>query len=140
MSRPKGPLLFSGVQLIAIVVLTLVVFLIVDFGRRTTAGYYVSQAEKDLRTEIDTEISLRQDLEARRDYVTSDEFVEKWAREHAHMVRPGDQPMILVTPQVVNIPLPEALPTGAASLSPEPAWHDWWRLFFETTPGTLRPR
>jgi cell division protein FtsB len=140
MSRSKGPVLFSGVQLIAILVLTLVVFLIVDLGRRTTAGYYVSQAEKDLQAEIDAEKSLQQDLRARRDYVTSDEFVEKWAREQAHMVRPGDQPMILVTPQMVGMPLPEALPTDAASLSLEPAWHDWWRLFFETTPGTLKAR
>jgi cell division protein FtsB len=137
MKSSKNPPLISGTQFVAIVVLTMAVFLIVDFGRRATAGYYVSQAEKQLQTEIAAELELQGQLKARRDYVMSDEYVEKWAREHAHMVRPGDQPLILVTPrapQSIPVSRPEGNP---APVTPAPAWHQWWHLFLDTKPGTL---
>jgi len=139
MTPPKNPRLLLGMQFVGIVVLTIAVFFIVDFGRRTTAGYYVSQAEKDLEAEIQVEFSLRKELEERRDYIRSDEHVEEWAREEAHMIRPGDQSMILITseaPQkVLNVP---QLPDSPATPSPVPHWHRWWRLFFDTEPGRFR--
>jgi len=141
MIRPKVPPLISGTQFAAIVVLTIAISLIIDFGRRTTAGYYVSQAEKRLEAEIATELALKKRLEERLEYVKTDAFVERWAREVAHMVRVGDRPLILVTsrgahtqPDVVQS---EHVVGAAASV---PNWHAWWRLFLDTEPGTLRPR
>jgi hypothetical protein len=137
MKNLKNPPLISGTQFVAIVVLTMAVFLIVDFGRRATAGYSVSQAEKQLKAEIEAELELQRQLKARRDYVMSDEYVEKWAREHAHMVHPGDQPLILVTP---GAPQPRPIDRSAGSQAPPtpvPAWHQWWYLFFDTRPGAL---
>jgi cell division protein FtsB len=130
-TQPKSLPLISGTQFVAIVVLTIAIFLIVDFGRRTTAGYYVSQAEQRLLEEIQAELDRRQELTARRDYVASDTYVEEWAREQAHMIRPGDQPFILVTPQspqarVDLVQLVEPPP----SLEPLPNWYHWWLLFF----------
>ena len=141
MIRPKIPPLISGTQFAAIVVLTLAISLIIDFGRRTTAGYDVSQAEKRLEAEIATELALKKKLEERLDYVKTDAFVERWAREVAHMVRVGDRPLILVTSRG-----PHAQPDLVQSenvvgvAAPVPNWHAWWRLFLETEPGTLRPR
>lgn len=141
MIRPKKTPLISGSQFAAIVVLTIVLFLIVDFGRRTTAGYYVSQTEKRLEAEIAVLLEQQEALEKWRDYVQTDAYVEQWAREQAHMVRPGDRRLIVVTPpasstgQLAAAPLPEAV---AVELAPN--WHGWWRLFWDTEPGTLRRR
>jgi cell division protein FtsB len=134
MSRPKSPPLVSGTQFLAIVVLTISIFLIVDLGRRATASYHVTQAEKRLHQEISEALQRQEDLRARRDYVASDAYVEEWARGQAHMIHPGDKPMILVTPQVQH---PQALQAGsAAEPEPEhtPSWYQWWLLFFDRLP------
>lgn len=139
MTRPKSPSLISGAQFIAIVVLTITLFLIVDFGRRATTGYYVAQAEETLKAQIQVELTRQAQLKANRDYVTSDEYVEKWAREEAHMVHPGDRPLVVVTTEAWP-----SLPDGSEPVSlvapptPAPPWHAWWRLFLDTQPGTLR--
>ena len=141
MIRPKSsPPLLSVTQFIAIVALTVVLLTIVDLGRRATAGYYVAQAEKRLQAEVQVELTRNAELKARRDYVMSDEYVEKWAREHAHMIRPGDRPVILVTPQS-----PTARSSGPHSAgitvtpTPVPNWYLWWRLFFDAPfPPTAR--
>jgi hypothetical protein len=141
MIRSKDPPLISGTQFAAIVVLTIALFLIIDLGRRTTAGYYVSQAEKRLMAEIQAELELRQRLIERRDHVKTDAYVEEWARQQARMVRPGDRPLIVLTPVV---PSGEPGPLQPVSVEsppgPVPNWHRWWRLFFNTEPGTLRSR
>ena len=138
MIRPKEPPLISGTQFVAIVVLTIAIFLIIDFGRRTTTGYYIAQAEEHLKAEIEVELTLQAQLKERRDYVLSPEYVEKWAREQAHMVRHGDQPLILITP-----PAPQAQadapqqPDTPAVAAQVPNWYHWWQLFFDTEPGTM---
>jgi len=132
--QPKKPSLISGTQFVAIVVLTIAIFLIVDFGRRTTAGYYASQTEQRLLSEIEAELTRRAELTARRDYILTDEYVEEWAREQAHMIRPGDQPLFLITPEspdarVELIQSTEPIP----SAEPLPNWYQWWLLFFGGT-------
>ena len=141
MIRSKDPPLISGAQFAAIVVLTITLFLIIDLGRRTTVGYYVSQAEKDLQADIRAELALKQKLMERLEYVKTDAFVEQWAREQARMVRPGDRPLILVAPAVPPGETSGVQPPNAAGTTgPEPNWHHWWRLFFNSEPGTLRAR
>jgi cell division protein FtsB len=129
--QPKKLRLISGTQFVAIVVLTIAIFLIVDFGRRTTAGYYVSQAEQRLVDQIQAELERRQKLMERRDYVASDAYVEEWAREQAHMIRSGDQPFILVTPASPQsrVDLLQSV-EPPPSAEPYPNWYCWWLLFF----------
>jgi len=139
--RSKDPPLISGTQFAAIVVLTIALFLIIDLGRRTTAGYYVSQAETQLKEDIQVELALKQKLIERLEYVKTDAFVEQWAREQAHMVRPGDRPLLLITPAAPSAE-PGVAPSSnvVGSTQPVPNWHHWWRLFVNSEPGTLRPR
>ncbi|MBN1581536.1 MAG: septum formation initiator family protein [Anaerolineae bacterium] len=136
MIRSKNTPLIDGTQFIGIVVMTIAILLVVDFGRRATTGYYVAQAEEQLKGEIAIELTRQAQLKERLDYVQSDEYVEEWAREKAHMIRPGDQPLILVAseaPIVLANATERTPPTGTPP--PEPAWHRWWRLFFDTEPG-----
>jgi cell division protein FtsB len=134
MSRPKNPPLVSGAQFLAIVVLTISIFLIVDLGRRATAGYHVTQAGKRLRQEIDAALVRQEELRARRDHVASDSYVEEWARQEGHMIHPGDKPLILVTPQTRRPPAPQAAPVDESAAERTPNWVEWWLLFFDSTP------
>lgn len=134
MSRPKNPPLVSGAHFLAIVVLTISIFLIIDFGRRATAGYHVSQAEKRLREEIDALLEQQEELRARRDYVASDDYVEEWARQEGHMIHPGDKPLIVVTPQARGLAAPQAAPVDEPATEHTPNWAYWWLLFFDEMP------
>ena len=134
MSRPKNPPLVSGAQFLAIVVLTLSILLIVDLGRRATAGYHVTQAEKRLRQEIDAALERQKELRARRDHVASDSYVEEWARQEGHMIRPGDKPLIMVTPPTQQPPAPQAAPVDEPTTERTPNWAQWWLLFFDEMP------
>jgi cell division protein FtsB len=138
MIRPKKRPLISSTQFAAIVVLTIALFLVIDFGRRTTAGYYVSQTEKRLEAEIETLLAQQAALKARREYVQTDAYVEQWAREQAHMVRPGDRWLIVITPPPSAAQAADSQPASIAAPEPVPNWHHWWLLFFDTEPGTLR--
>jgi hypothetical protein len=140
MIHSEQPPLISGTQFLAIVVMTMAIFLVVDFGRRATTGYQVAQNEKRLQAEIQAELTRRAQLEARRDEVLSDAFVERWAREEAHMARPGDRRLVVLTPAARGAPRPgELSPPGLQEASPAvPNWYHWWRLFFDQEPGVLR--
>jgi hypothetical protein len=135
MIQPKNQPLISGTQFIAIVVLTIAIFLVVDFSRRTTASYYAAQAEQRLEQQIQAELERQAKLKARRDYAASDQFVEEWAREN-HMIRPGDQPMIIITPASPQAQI-EILQTAPQDSSPQsvPNWYRWWLLFFGDEAG-----
>jgi hypothetical protein len=136
MIRSKNTPLIDGTQFIGIVVMTIAILLVVDFGRRATTGYYITQAEEQLKAEIAIEVTRQAQLQAHLDYVMSDEYVEEWAREKAHMIRPGDQPLILVAGETPLVLSSAVEPSPLASTPrPEPAWHQWWRLFFDTKPG-----
>lgn len=138
MLQPKRPPLISSAKFIGIAIMTVVIFLIVDLGRRATTGYYVSQAEKKLRAEIATEQTRQTELKLYRDQVQSDEFVEQWARQDAHWIVPGDRPLILVPQPETTTPATPATAEQAADAptpTPTPAWHAWWRLFLDSEPG-----
>jgi cell division protein FtsB len=136
MSQPKNPPLISGTQFVAIVALTVAIILIIDFGRRATAGYYVTQAEKRLEAEIAALEKEQEELKARLEEIETDEFVEKWAREEALLAHPGDQPLILVVDAAVRAPT-ETVRGSSAAATQDPNWHEWWNLFFEGKPDML---
>jgi cell division protein FtsB len=130
MKKAKNQPLITGTQFVAIVILTISIFLIIDLGRRATAQYHVSQAERRLTLEIDDTLAQQTRLEARRDYVASDAYVEEWAREQAHMIRPGDQPVILVTTEAPRTAPRVSAPQAPPAAEEVPNWYYWWELFF----------
>jgi cell division protein FtsB len=138
MNRPKDPPLISGTQFMAIIVLTIAIFMIIDFGRRTTTAYYVSQAEEQLEADIQAELAKREKLLKRRDEVSKDEYVEQWAREEAHWVRSGDRPFILVESSASQGQGSAEQPAPSEAASPNvPNWYHWWKLFFDMEPWKL---
>ncbi len=101
-------------------------------------NFRVQKSNLVLEMEIQAELTRQTELEKRRDYVMNDEYVEKWAREQAHMVLPGDQPLVIITREAPLAPADPSLPTSSApEAAPVPNWHYWWRLFFDTEPGKL---
>lgn len=118
-------------QFVAIIALSISIFLIVDFGRRAAANYRVQREAERLSQEVQIARQQQADLLARRSYVASDLYVEEVARGELKWASPGETVLAVM-------PTPEAAPSSAVPNSPDvspasiiqtPA-QAWWHLFF----------
>ncbi|MFQ5614699.1 MAG: septum formation initiator family protein [Anaerolineae bacterium] len=119
----------------AIIVLTIVVLLIIDFGRRAAASYRIRQEEERVLVQLAEAEAHRATLEARRGYVTSDEYVAEVARQQLKWSLPGETVVvILATPQA---PAGAAPAQVASSFSgpPKTPVEAWWRVLFGASPS-----
>jgi cell division protein FtsB len=134
MSKTKRQRTVPFTQIVTIVVATMAISMIVDFGRKATANYRVRNEEIRLEQEIAVERAKHEALLARREYVQTDEYVEHVAREELKWVRPGE---IVVVPIPLNrepLPTPETAPAPTELLQGESHWQEWWTLFFDRPP------
>ncbi len=69
------------------------------------------------------------------DYLHSDQYIEKAAREHLGLVRPGDVAVIIASPNDNKDQMPVPAPTPTPSPTPVPQrqdvpnWQKWLSLF-----------
>jgi cell division protein FtsB len=134
LKRKRGPQ-FPLSQFIAIIVITISVFLVVDFARRTATTFRIKNEAARLEQEIAVVRSRRETLEARLNYVQSDAYVEELARTQLKWARPGETVVVVMaTPQPVVTPPPAGDATPAEVVAPGAPWQAWWRLFFKAPP------
>ena len=123
---------FPLTQFIAIVVISISVFLAVDFARRTAAIYRIKNEAVRLEEEVASVRAQGQALEARLQYVQSDAYVEEIARTQLNWALPSETAVVVMaTPEAVTAPSPGArdVETGPPPL--EEPWQAWWILFFD---------
>ena len=134
MSKAKRHRTVPFAQIITIVVATMAISMIVDFGRKATANYRIRNEELRLEQEIAAERAKHEALLAHREYVQTDEYVEHVAREELKLVRPGE---IVIVPVPLNrkpLPTPHTSPAPGKLLRRESHWQEWWVLFFDRPP------
>ncbi len=130
MSKAKRHRTVSFTQIITIVVATMAISMIVDFGRKATAGYRIRREELRLEQEIAAEKARHEALLARKRYVQTDEYIEYVAREELKWVRPGETVVVPIPLNRKPLPTPEALSAPPQAES-ESHWQEWWALFFD---------
>lgn len=130
-SGPKAPL----AQFIAIIALTISIFLIVDFGRRAAANYRVQREADRLSQEVELARQHQADLLARRSYVASDLYVEEVARQELKWASPGETVLVIMpTPEAVTSIAAEATAATTHPIVQTPI-QAWLHLFFGPSPG-----
>ncbi len=134
MKKKRGPQ-FPLSQFIAIVVITISFFLVVDFARRTASIYRIKSEAIRLEEEVAAVRAQRQDLQGRLNYVQSDAYVEEIARTQLKWARPGETAvMVLATPQATPTPPLDEDYVVADMPVPEEPWQAWWIRFFDIPP------
>ncbi len=125
MTRKKQKGLISWGRILAIVVVTIVVFLIVDFGRRAWDNYRLSQEVAALEKDVAAMRAENEALQERLEYVGGEAYTEEAAREKLHWVQPGDTAVIVLGAEEES---PEATPAPQE----QPAKSNWqkWRDLF----------
>jgi cell division protein FtsB len=128
--KKRKPIELPIAQFVAIIVLTLSVFLIIDFGRRAATGYRYNREKVRLQAQLNRAQQTQLQLLAQLDYIKTDAYVEQVARNELKWSRPGET-------VVVVLPKLEALPQREASRhyktnadGSESAFSGWVNLFF----------
>jgi len=122
-------------QFIAIIALTISVFLIVDFGRRAAASYRIQREADRLQQEVEAARRYQARLLEQRTYAASDLYVEEIARRELKWAKPGET-VIVVLPQSEmekqKSTFTKDVQGTPGPVSPQQAW---WQLFFEPSPS-----
>ncbi|KPL84484.1 hypothetical protein SE15_05170 [Thermanaerothrix daxensis] len=114
-------------QIILLGILILLFLFLLDLNQRLVQLNRLSQKRDQMQTEV---AGLQRTIEAlgtQKAYATSESAVEAYARNQANMVKPGENPIILV-PVHTSQPSLMSTPTPVAQYA-EP-WQVWWALFF----------
>jgi cell division protein FtsB len=124
---PKVPI----AQFIAVIALSISIFLVIDFGRRAAANYRVQREAQRLSQEVEAVSQQQAQLLAWRSYVASDLYVEDVARKELRLARPGETVVIVMpTPEAVAVmTTTEVAAEVTAPIIQTPA-EAWWHLFF----------
>jgi cell division protein FtsB len=126
---------FPLTQFIAIIVITISLFLVVDFARRTAATYNIKNEESRLEEQVAAAQSRHHALQAQLRYVQSDAYVEEIARTQLKWVRPGEiAVVVMATPQPTPLPSADDQPAAADVPPPQSPWQAWWLRFFDSPP------
>ncbi len=114
----------------AALLLVLLVPLGISFNARLSAIQQMRQDEARLKQEVAAEQARQAELATLRAYVSSDAYVEHWARVEARMARPGEVAVVPVAPASAasDSPAPPQAHVPASILD------EWWTLFFESAP------
>jgi cell division protein FtsB len=114
-------------RVLLVVLAVVLVVLLVDFNQRMALTTRLRRQEKELTERYAQLESTRMALETELIYTQSDEAVERWAREDAMMIQPGDIPIILLPP--AN-PVPTQSTAEPVILEEIKRWEIWQALFF----------
>ena len=122
----------SGVsltQFVALIVATIALSLVVDFGRKVALHRHLQLDEARLDQGIEYEEDRRDYLEWLKGYVQTDQFVDSWARREWKLVKPGETSVVPNLPEAPiapqTRPQEESLPSGGSR------WQEWWGRFFD---------
>jgi cell division protein FtsB len=115
----KRILVIAGILVVGLVMMNL--------NSRLGEYFRLSSERDQLASQVTDLQTTKQALETQVAYATSDQAVEDWARSEAHLARPGDKVIVLLTPaNQTAVPQAQATPTQR----PVANWEIWWALFF----------
>jgi cell division protein FtsB len=114
-------------QLLLILMGTILLYLVVNFGRQVAVSYQQGQELAQIQEKVKLAKEQNQQLYDYLDYANSDSAAEAWAREQG-WAKAGEVPVIVVAPSAAEAPTIESPPQE----SPASYRQAWWELFFGT--------
>ena len=136
MTKKKRQRMISTPKVVAIVTFTLVAVLSVDFGRKALDNYQIQRQVEWLSQQVAAERDTNQALQDTLQYVESDAYVEKAARESLGLVKPGE---VAVVPVRQAESPPSTSSDGQTTVAPGdeavPYWQQWSRLLLGSAQG-----
>ncbi len=134
MSSQPGRLSSFLLGLIPLLIAAGVIFVLIIIGGKAVQGYEMRREARAIQQRVE---QLRQEnrrLSDELDYLRSDEYIEKVAREELGLVRPGDVAVAIIQPNdrkgdQALAPTPTPSPTPTPRQQDIPNWQRWLALF-----------
>jgi cell division protein FtsB len=120
----------SPVQVIAVIVLAMAFFIMVDLGHRVTVNYRIQREAEQLNQQVELAQLHQQELLARRSYVASDLFVEEVARKELKWAKSGETVIVILPTSELALPPNANVPAVQTKVVQTPQTEGWWVLFF----------
>ncbi len=114
-------------RIIVVVLAIILVLLLMDFNQRMVLLTRLRGQERTLTQRYADLQATRTALEVELDYTSSDEAVERWAREEAGMIQEGDIPIVLLPP---STPVTQETAPQEVIIEEVTRWQIWQELFF----------
>ena len=114
-------------RIIVVVLAIILVLLLMDFNQRMVLLTRLRGQERTLTQRYADLQATRTALEVELDYTSSDEAVERWAREEAGMIQEGDIPIVLLPP---STPVTQETAPQEVIIEEVTRWKIWQELFF----------
>ncbi len=113
-------------QIATVVVFAFLLFAVWDFSQRLTLMVRRDQMEQSLDAQVAEAQATHTALEAQKQFVTTDQFVEGKVRRDEHYVRDGESVVMTsvtpAAPAAAAAPAPVSAPSG-----PQRDWSTWWQ-------------
>ncbi len=109
--------------------LAILAMMVMDFNSRTAELRRLSAEREQVSAQLEGERATQAALESQIAYATSEASVVRWAYEYGHLVRPGDVPVVPISPAnstPVPTPKPVVKPTEVSNIQ------RWLSLFVGT--------
>jgi cell division protein FtsB len=122
------------VQVVAIVVVAVAVFLAWDFGRRLLDTMRLAQAAAAADQQLSDEEQVHAQLTQLRGDISTDDWIEKYVRTKWHWTRDNET---IFVPVATPAPAPTLTPTHPATPTPPPkaVWEYWLEALFGPAPA-----
>lgn len=121
----------SLAQIVGLVGLILAGYFLIGFGEVALVSHQLRNTKATLQAEVTALEEEVAHLEARKQYVQTDAYVEKAAREEYKMSRPGDQVVVPMYREGNGTDTQRKPATNKpAAPTPREPWRAWWELFF----------
>jgi hypothetical protein len=137
-STPKpAPKPVASMQIVFGSILAISLLLAINFSGRIAAGQRIQAELTVIEATIRAEQMKATAFKQQYDFVSSDAFIEQWARgPEAMMIKPGEILVIPVPgrqdPQPTATPF---VPRNTTELDGgNQNWKQWWQLFFDSAP------
>lgn len=104
-------------------------------GGKALQGYEMREEARALERRIDDLRKENRRLAEELEYLRSDQYIEKVAREELGLVRPGDVAVAAIVPEdgrsASLLPTPTPSPTPVPEKQDVPNWQRWLSIFVE---------
>ena len=131
---PRGP--GSSLQIVFGSILAISLLLAINFSGRIAAGRRIESERDKLQSTITSLQAQATALQGELNFVSSNAYIEQWARKEGRMVK-GDEVLVIPVPGP-STPQPSPTPLLAAAVDTQKPttenWKLWWQLFFDSPP------
>lgn len=127
MKRLRG---FRIEQILVLLSVPVLVYLGVASTAKAFQTYQLQAEERKLRQEISRLEAQNKELQKQIEYLKSDAYVEKVAREQLNLIKPGETAVVVLSPTPVPTPPASSGEQAPPRQPPRANWELWWDYFF----------